>query len=52
MSTTTVKTRHYAALASRLRSLGQNLSDTERQLGALAEHLQAMSRLGVNCGAQ
>jgi len=52
MSTFTLKTRHYAALSSRLRNLGQNLSDTEHQLGALAEHLQAMSKLGVNCGAQ
>ncbi|CAD6585213.1 MAG: hypothetical protein TREMPRED_004072 [Tremellales sp. Tagirdzhanova-0007] len=52
MSTSILKTRHYAALSSRLRNLSQNLSDTEYQFGMLAEQLQAMSRLGVNCGAQ
>ena len=52
MSTSTLKTRHYAALSSRLRNLGQNLSDTEYQFGMLAEQLQAMSKLGVSCGAQ
>ena len=52
MSTSTLKTRHYAALSSRLRNLGKNLSETEIQLEALADQLQAMSRLGVNCGAQ
>ncbi|ORY33077.1 hypothetical protein BCR39DRAFT_557268 [Naematelia encephala] len=52
MSTQTIKTRHYAALSSRLRALQGNLSETESQLGLLAVHLQAMAKLGIHNGAQ
>jgi len=52
MSTSTLKQRHYAALSSRLRTLRTNLTESEAQLDAMALQLQAMSKLGVNCGAQ
>lgn len=52
MSTTTVKSRHYAALSSRLRQLRGNLNETEVQMDALAEHLKAMQQLGTNHAAQ
>lgn len=56
MSSTTnaniVKTRHYAALASRLRSLKQNLGESERQFAMLTEQLHAEQTLGVYHGSQ
>jgi hypothetical protein len=52
MSTSTVKARHYAALSSRLRQLSVNLNETESALELMADRLQDMSRLGINCGAQ
>lgn len=52
MSTTTVKSRHYAALSSRLRQLRSNLNETEVQMDALSEHLKAMQQLGTNHAAQ
>ncbi|KAK8844020.1 hypothetical protein IAR55_006813 [Kwoniella newhampshirensis] len=52
MSTSTLKSRHYTALSSRLRSLQSNLAETETQLDLMAEQLKSMARLGVGCGAQ
>ncbi|WWD21325.1 hypothetical protein CI109_105809 [Kwoniella shandongensis] len=52
MSTSTLKSRHYTALSSRLRSLQSNLVETESQLDLMAEQLKSMARLGVGCGAQ
>ncbi|KAK1922633.1 hypothetical protein DB88DRAFT_495775 [Papiliotrema laurentii] len=52
MSTNNVKTRHYAALATRLRSLNQNLADSESQFQLLAGRLDAIQRLGTYHGAQ
>ena len=52
MNPSSVKTRHYGALASRLKTLQTNLAESEEQFQAMAEQLQAMSRLGANHGAQ
>ena len=51
-SASNLKGRHYTALASRLRQLGQNLGETEVQLEAMADQLQSMQKLGVQCGSQ
>jgi len=52
MNPTSVKTRHYAALSSRLKSLNQNLAQSEVQFAEMAQQLQAMQRLGAYHGAQ
>ncbi|WRT69121.1 uncharacterized protein IL334_006105 [Kwoniella shivajii] len=52
MSTSNIKARHYSALASRLKSLQANLSETENQLDLMADQLKSMARLGVGCGSQ
>jgi hypothetical protein len=52
MSSSNIKSRHYAALSSRLRQLRANLTETESSLEMLADRLGDMSRLGVSSGAQ
>ncbi|WVW79416.1 hypothetical protein I302_101385 [Kwoniella bestiolae CBS 10118] len=52
MSTLNLKSRHYSALASRLRTLQNNLSETEKQLELMTDQLNSMARLGVGCGSQ
>lgn len=52
MSATSVKTRHYHALASRLRQLQTNLHDSEVQFDQLAHRLESMQKLGTYHAAQ
>ncbi|RSH95158.1 hypothetical protein EHS25_000244 [Saitozyma podzolica] len=52
MSSSNIKSRHYAALSSRLRQLRANLAETESSLEMLADRLGDMSRLGISSGAQ
>ncbi|KAK6906079.1 hypothetical protein V866_004919 [Kwoniella sp. B9012] len=52
MSTSNLKARHYSALASRLRNLQANLTETEKQLEMMSDQLNSMARLGVGCGSQ
>ncbi|WVN87976.1 uncharacterized protein L203_103173 [Cryptococcus depauperatus CBS 7841] len=47
-----VKQRHYSALASRMRALHLNLAETEVLLGQMALQLDATSKLGIHCGSQ
>lgn len=47
-----LKTRHYAHLASRLNQLQANLEVTERQMGDMARQLDSMAKLGAWTGSQ
>lgn len=47
-----VKTRHYAHLAARLRQLQTNIKEAEVQMEAMAVQLGAMHKLGAYAGAQ
>lgn len=52
MSSSTVKQRHYSALASRIRTLHANLAETEGLLEMMTHQLDATSKMGVHCGSQ
>ncbi|OWT38770.1 hypothetical protein J008_04090 [Cryptococcus neoformans] len=52
MSSSTVKQRHYSALASRIRSLHANLAETEGLLDMMTHQLDATAKIGVHCGSQ
>ncbi|KIR28566.1 hypothetical protein I307_01865 [Cryptococcus deuterogattii 99/473] len=52
MSSSTVKQRHYSALASRIRTLHVNLAETEGLLEMMTHQLDATSKMGVHCGSQ
>ncbi|KIR82561.1 hypothetical protein I306_00395 [Cryptococcus gattii EJB2] len=52
MSSSTVKQRHYSALASRIRTLHANLAETEGLLEMMTHQLVATSKMGVHCGSQ
>ncbi|WVO22496.1 uncharacterized protein IAS62_003826 [Cryptococcus decagattii] len=52
MSSSSVKQRHYSALASRIRALHANLAETEGLLEMMTHQLEATSKMGVHCGSQ
>ncbi len=52
MSSSTVKARHYQALANRVKQLQANLRETEDVMEMMAERLQDMARLGINSASQ
>ncbi|WWC73044.1 uncharacterized protein I206_107009 [Kwoniella pini CBS 10737] len=51
-SNSNLKSRHYSALASRLKNLQYNLSETENQLELMTDQLKSMMKLGIGCGSQ
>jgi hypothetical protein len=46
------KTRHYAMLASRIKTLQNELVVTEQCMGEMAKQLESMAKLGAYCGSQ
>jgi len=48
----TPKERHYQQLAAKLQTFAAELDNTRVQFGDLAQHLQAMNRLGAVQAAQ
>ena len=47
-----LKTRHYAQLASRLNHLQANLESTEVEMELMSKQLVSMAKLGAWCGSQ
>ncbi|ODN76888.1 hypothetical protein L202_05472 [Cryptococcus amylolentus CBS 6039] len=52
MSASSIKQRHYSALASRIRVLQSNLAETEGLTEMMAYQLDATAKLGIHCGSQ